>query len=223
VRQVVILRPEPGASRTAAKARALGLEPVLLPLFAPEPLPWNQPAADEFDALLLTSANGVRMAGAGLDRYRILPAYAVGEATAQALRDAGFADVTAGTGDGNAIAARVRADGRRRVLHLAGTTVAPMDISGLSVRRISVYSMASLISERIPTEQAGADAILLVHSPRAGERLSMLLPPARRNGLHVVAISAAALAASGDGWASGHAAARPDDDEMLALARRLCE
>lgn len=223
MRQVVILRPEPGASRTAAKARALGLEPVLLPLFAPEPLPWSPPDAGDFDALLLTSANGVRMAGAGLEKYRGLPVYAVGEATAQALREAGFDQVIAGMGDGNAIAARLRTDGRRRVLHLAGTTVAPMDIGGLSVRRVPVYSMASLTPDLTPIDRADADAILLVHSPRAGERLSALLPPARRSGLHIVAISPAALAACGEGWASTHAVPRPDDDEMLALARRLCE
>lgn len=223
MRQVVILRPEPAAGRTAAKARALELVPVLLPLFAPQPMDWNPPDPADFDALLLTSANGVRMAGAGLERYRGLPAYAVGEATARALRGAGFADVIAGSGDGNAIAARLRADHRKRVLHLAGTTVAPMDISGLSVSRIPVYSMASLTPDLALLEQAGSDAILLVHSPRAGERLSALLPSVRRSGLHVVAISPTALAACGKGWASSHSVPRPDDDEMLALARRLCE
>ncbi len=223
MRQVVILRPEPAASRTAAKARALELEPVRLPLFAPQPMAWNPPDPADFDALLLTSANGVRMAGAGLDRYRGLPAYAVGEATAQALRETSFADVIAGSGDGNAIASRLRVDRRQRVLHLAGTTVAPMDISGLSVSRIPVYSMASLTPDLAPLEQAGSDAILLVHSLRAGERLSALLPSARRSGLHVVAISPTALAACGKGWASSHSVPRPNDDEMLALARRLCE
>jgi uroporphyrinogen-III synthase len=70
---------------------------------------------------------------------------------------------------------------------------------------------------------AAPGTILLVHSPRAGERLAAHLPADRRASLHVVAISANALAACGEGWASGQAPAAPTDDEMLALARRLCE
>jgi uroporphyrinogen-III synthase len=193
------------------------------PLFAPLARDWTPPPVDDFDALLLTSAHGATLAGPDLAHYRSLPAYGVGEATAAALRAAGFATVIAGSGDGSAIAARIAADGHRRVLHLAGTTVAPMDVGPLTVRRIAVYSMASLPADPALVKAATPGAILLVHSPRAGERLAAQLPRDQRRSLHIVAISASALATCGEGWASTQAPALPTDDEMLALARRLCE
>lgn len=221
--RVFILRPEPAAGRTSAKAAAVGLDVRVHPLFAPRPVAWTPPPACQYDALLLTSAHGVRLAGAALAAYRGLPAYAVGEATARALRDAGFADVVAGAGDGSAIAARIAADGHRRLLHLGGTTVAPMAADAIDVTRIAVYSMIGLPPDPALVADAMPGSVLLVHSPRAGERLAAQIGQNARAALHIVAISPAALAACGAGWASGRAAARPVDDEMLALAARLCE
>jgi len=220
---VLILRPEPAAGRTAAKAAALGLRAAVHPLFAPQPIDWTPPAPGMFDALLLTSANAARLAGPMLAIYRGLPAYAVGEATALALRDAGFADVQAGDGDGGAIAARITADGHKRLLHLAGTTVAPMAAAAIDVTRIAVYSMASLPPDPALAAAATPGSVLLIHSPRAGERVAAHIHQQARASLHIVAISPAALAACGAGWASGQAPARPVDDDMLALAARLCE
>lgn len=220
---VLILRPEPAAGRTAAKAKALGLDARLHPLFAPLPVDWTPPRVEQFDALLLTSVNGVHMAGPALQRYRALPAYAVGHTTAQALEAAGFCDVVAGAGDGSTIAARIAADGHRRLLHLAGTTVAPMEAGAIAVTRIAVYSMAALPPDPALVADAAPGTLLLVHSPRAGERLAAQIIGANRTALHIVAISPTALAACGEGWASGQAPALPTDDDMLALATRLCK
>ena len=63
--EVLILRPEPGAGRTAERARKLGLVPVVAPLFAIRALPWTPPDAAGFDAVMLTSANAAREAGGG--------------------------------------------------------------------------------------------------------------------------------------------------------------
>lgn len=221
--RILILRPESAAGRTAASAAAMGMDVRRHPLFAPRPVDWTPPPADRFDALLLTSANGVWMAGSALTDYRALPTYAVGGATARALATRGFADVVAGAGDASAIAARIAADGHRRLLHLAGTTVAPMDTGPVAVTRIAVYGMTTLPPDPALIADATPGAVLLVHSPRAGERLAAQMPPAMRANLHIVAISPHALSACGAGWASGRNAAVPSDDEMLALARRLCE
>src|SRR5690606_10040333 len=77
VRPLIILRPEPGAGRTAARAARMGLTAHLCPLFEARALDWAAPSPGRFDALLLTSAQTVRMAGPQLDQYRALPAYAV--------------------------------------------------------------------------------------------------------------------------------------------------
>jgi uroporphyrinogen-III synthase len=223
VRRLIILRPEPAAGRTADKASRLGFDVLCHPLFAPLPLGWVAPPANGFDSLLLTSANTVRLAGAQLAAYRALPTYAVGAATAAALQEAGFVEVISGEGDASAIAARIAADGHRAVLHLAGTTVAPMEAGPLRLTRIPVYSMASLPPDPTLLRDAIPGTILLVHSPRAGERLAERFPLDQRSALHIVAISHAALAACGSGWASLSAPHKPVDDDMLALALSLCE
>lgn len=219
---LIILRPQPGADRTAGKAAQMGLDARVCPLFEAHPRNWDAPPPDGFDALLLTSAQTVRMAGPGLDLYRALPAYAVGQTTAAAMRQAGFDAVVAGETDGSAIAARIAADGRRSVLHLTGAHSARIEPGPLALQRITTYAMVETQNPALDP-LLREEAVLMVHSPRAGERLSSLIPAERRAQLHVVAISAAALAACGAGWASTRAAELPDDDRMLALARRLCE
>ena len=87
--RVLVLRPEPGASATVEGARRRGLDAVAVPLFSIDPVAWDPPEA-AFDGLLLTSANAVRCGGEKLQSLRGLPAYTVGEATAEAAREAGF-------------------------------------------------------------------------------------------------------------------------------------
>ena len=99
MRPVIILRPEPGASETAARARKLGLQPRLCPLFEARPVSWDAPPPERFDALLMTSAQAARLGGSQLVRYQALPAYAVGSATAQAMAEHGFANVVIGDQD----------------------------------------------------------------------------------------------------------------------------
>jgi uroporphyrinogen-III synthase len=222
VTPVIILRPEPGASESAARARRLGLLPRLCSLFEARPIAWEAPPREDFDALLMTSAQAARLGGAQLARYHGLPAYAVGSATARAMAEEGFQNIVHGDLDGSAIAARIAADGHHRLLHLGGTTVAPIAPGPLNIQRVPVYT----IGEK---PEAGLhallepDAVLLVHSPRAGSRLAAIVDPLQRRDLHIIAISPAALEACGQGWASGEAPGQPDDERMLALAVRLCE
>ena len=41
--RMLVLRPEPGASATVAKARERGLDAVVMPLFTVEPVAWEAP------------------------------------------------------------------------------------------------------------------------------------------------------------------------------------
>ncbi|MGC4251294.1 MAG: uroporphyrinogen-III synthase [Sphingobium sp.] len=222
MRPLVILRPEPGAGRTAERATQMGLTATRCLLFEGRALDWDAPSPDGFDALLITSAQTVRLAGPRLALYRALPAYAVGRATAAAMEAAGFGRVIAGETDGTAIAARIAADGHRSVFLPGGVDTAPIEPGPLTLHRTAVYEMIEMEVGALDG-LIGQGAVLMVHSPRAGRRLAALVPPGRRGNLHVVAISAAAQAACGARWASIQAAENPDDDRMLALARRLCE
>ena len=219
---ILVLRPEPGAAATVARAEAMGLAAVAAPLFTIGPRAWTPPPAERFDALLLTSANAVRHAGPDLARYRALPAYAVGAATAAAARAAGLAVAHAGEGDATALLARLAADGRARPLHLAGEEVRDAAHPAIEAERIVVYA-AVPVPALFPAARAALDAgaIALLHSPRAGARLAALVPNRARHRL--AAISPAAAAAAGPGWCAVAVAAAPTDAALLAAAARLCE
>jgi uroporphyrinogen-III synthase len=97
--RILIVRPAPGNAATAAAVSGMGLEPVVVPLFEIRPLEWDAPSPDEFDAVAMTSANAARHGGAGLARFAQLPVFAVGEATAEAARMAGFREIQVATGN----------------------------------------------------------------------------------------------------------------------------
>ena len=82
MKPVLVLRPEPAATATAEKARSLGLEPIVVPLFEIQRVAWDAPDPSAFDALLLTSANAIRIGGDQLQALRGLPVHAVGDRTA---------------------------------------------------------------------------------------------------------------------------------------------
>ena len=213
---LLVLRPEPGASRTADTARALGLSPVVRPLFAAEARDWAAPDAALFDAVMMTSANAARHGGAALAAYHHLPLYAVGPATAAAAHEAGFASVITGDADAAALAARIDADGRRHVLHLAGEDRTSLCDHRFVCTPVTVYAVVDR-----PVDLPRGRAIALLHSPRAARRFAAVCDG--RDAVDVIAISAATAAAAGAGWRSVAAVAQPDDDAILALAVRLCD
>jgi uroporphyrinogen-III synthase len=213
MRPLLLLRPEPGLTASSERSTALGLEVVACPLFRIEPLPWEVPDASRYDALLLTSANAVRHGGLELAKLKTLPVHAVGAATADAARDAGFRVETVGEGSVADLLANLPAE--VKLLHLAGEDHrAPEDAR---VERIIAYRAAVVAQPPLP-DLAGI--VVAVHSPRAGRRLGELAT--ERDRTSIAAISDAAADAVGQGWESIDVAERPDDASLLALAAMLC-
>jgi len=223
---LLICRPEPGASATAARAREARLTPVVAPLFTVEPLAWTPPGPGTCDAVVMTSANAVRHAGVQLAGYIALPAYAVGDATASAMHDAGFADIIPGTADADALMATIGQGPHRRLLHLRGEDYRPLEAAGFQVQSIPVYhTMAADALKAAAIEALRGGAVAMLHSPRAAVLFGRLIDDAGldRAATRIVAISPAAAAAAGPGWKSVTAAPVPADAHMLAIARELCE
>jgi uroporphyrinogen-III synthase len=221
-RSVLIVRPQPGASATAERATRLGLTPIVAPLFAIRPLEWKPPSSPRFDAVLLTSANAARHGGEGLRAYSDLPCYAVGEATAEAARAAGFRDVRVGSADVAAAAEMMAADRIGSVFHPHGLHHVAIPGPGLGRIGIAVYEAESVDALPDPARAAlAAGALVLIHSPRAGALLADLIedPTAVR----IAAISPAAAQAAGSGWRECHVAASPRDEALLELAAKLCK
>lgn len=215
---VLILRPQPGADETADRARARGLEPVIAPLFTVRPLDWDPPSPDDFDAVLVTSANAPRQAGDALASFTHLPAYAVGDASAAAAREAGFGTVRIGPSDGAAALRLMESDGIRRAVHFTAPEPAELPRSDVSITQIPVY--ITLPGDRLPDEAiaaVNAGAVVLLHSPRAAELFGDLIDE-RRGMSRIAAISDAAAAAAGTGWADIVVASEPRDDALVDVA-----
>lgn len=223
---VLVLRPEPGASATAARAHAMELGCIVAPLFTVHALGWQLPDPAEFDAVMMTSANAARLGGAGLTALRGLPLYAVGAATAAAARAAGFARVIAGDEDVAALVPRAARDGVRTLLHLAGREHRAPVASGVVVTTRIVYASDALAA--LPDIAAAAlhrGAVALLHSPRAATLFASLLTAAGldRDAIAIAALSPAVSAAAGVGWRDAAIADMPTDDALLAAAARLCD
>lgn len=211
MKPLLVLRPEPGASATAERARTLGLDVRRHPLFVPRALPWTMPDGS-FDALLLTSANAVGLAG----RLPDLPAHAVGEATAAAAKASGLAVQSVGSGGVADLLAGLPAG--LRLLHLAGEERILPAGTRQTITSVAVYRMEPL---PLPPADLIEGSVALIHSPAAGRRISEL--EAARKTIRIAAISPAAAAACGPGWDRCEAAAEPNDAALLSLAAKLCE
>lgn len=212
MRRLVVLRPEPGASATIERARERGLEAIGVPLFEVEPLAWEVPDRDQFDGLLLTSANAARHSGTDL---RMLPVYAVGEATADAARELGYTIARVGDGGVDQLLGSIDPD--LALLHLCGADRREPRNARQRIMSIAVYRAVPVGRPDLATAR---DAVVMVHSPRAGRRLAELMGD--RGSTIIAAISPAAAEAAGIGWAVVECAEKPNDDALLALAARLC-
>lgn len=214
---VLILRPREAANRTAERALALGLNPIHHPLFALVPLDWSLPDTPA-TALLLTSANAVRLAGPLPGALTRLPVFAVGETTAQAGRASGLTVEWVGDSDGAAAVRALAVAGHTVAWHLRGRDARVLPPSPVSLAPLITYA-AEPIDAPLPALPPGTVALL--HSPRAAERFAELMPAESRAGLVLVAISAATADAAGGGWRRVEVAKRPADDAMLTLAAKL--
>ncbi len=224
--KLLILRPRPGADESAGRAVAKGLEPVVAPLFTIWPLDWEAPDADGIEAVLMTSANGARHAGEQVRAFTTLPCYAVGEASAEAARAAGFRDVRPGRSDGAATIARMAADGIARALHLCGRDHIEVAHPQVALIRRLVYAAEAVDALPPPALQAIEDgAVAMLHSPRAGRLFASLADEAglERERIRLAAISEAAAEAAGSGWKNMVIAAAPSDHALLEVAAQLCQ
>ncbi|AVO46754.1 uroporphyrinogen-III synthase [Phreatobacter cathodiphilus] len=188
--RVLVTRPEPEAARTVAVLASLGHEALVAPLFTAEPVAADLGGA--FDALAVTSARTTTLMPAeALAGFASLPAFAVGDRTAEALAAAGFVDIRPAAGDVEALAALIAAAGLApgaRILHpggeeRAGDLAAALAPAGLAVIPAAVYRMRP--AEALPGAvdaalRAGTLDAVLHYSPRAAELFAGLSRAAGR-------------------------------------------
>ncbi|MGH6873042.1 MAG: uroporphyrinogen-III synthase, partial [Rhizomicrobium sp.] len=96
---MLVTRPAGDGEATAEKLKALGHDPILAPLIDIQFRDGGEIALDGVQAILATSANGVRAIARRTPR-RDVALFAVGRQTAAAARAARFARVRSADGDG---------------------------------------------------------------------------------------------------------------------------
>jgi uroporphyrinogen-III synthase len=198
--RIWITRTQPGADATAERVRALGHEAVIAPLLAVRTVEDAVLDLKGVSALAFTSANGVR-AFAELSGERTLRVFAVGAATAQAARAAGFATVLSADGDVDALAEGIasrRTQLPGAVLHAgalepAGDLVGALEKHGVIARQAILYETGPVqLSEAQAKSLVQVDAALL-HSPRAAKALAAVLKAHPAPGLRALGLSKAVM------------------------------
>lgn len=231
---LLLTRPE-AASRDFAAALEAALpgrfEAVIAPVMGIEARADVALDLDGVQALLFSSANGVACLAARTAR-RDLPAWCVGDLTARAAREAGFAALSA-SGDVAALAALARAETRPgagvllhvRGEHAAGDLAGALAADGIAVRAAEIYrqvpcAITGDVAARLDT---GGIAVVALFSPRSARLFGA---QARAAGWPLGGVTAVSLSGAADaaletcGFGRRMIADRPDRDAMIAALAR---
>lgn len=225
--RVLVTRPQPGADTTAERLSALGHDVRTAPLFTVHSLQWSPPG-EVIDALMVTSANAMRLSGPLLEAWRALPCYAVGEATAKAAAERGFTRIIVGDGDASALAAQMAADGVGVALHLAGREHRAVAGGALRIVTRTVYAadpVGRLGADVESALSAGTVDRVLLYSARAAGAFAALMDGAGidRGGVALGAMSDRVADAAGEGWRGIAVAPAPVEDQLFAACGLLCD
>ncbi|NNG02795.1 MAG: uroporphyrinogen-III synthase [Inquilinus sp.] len=228
----LITRPREDSEAVARALAERGHRSIIAPILEIDTTDAAVPDLADVQALLFTSANGAR-AFARISARRDIAVLAVGDATAAAAREAGFAAVESAAGDVEdlaRLAATSLSPTNGPLLHVAGThragdLQARLEAAGFSVRRAVLYTARA--ATVLPP--AATDALAMVgltgvvfFSPRTAAEFDSLVRAAgladRLAGLTAMCLSQAVAARleSAD-WGELAVAARPELPALLAL------
>ncbi|MBS0275776.1 MAG: uroporphyrinogen-III synthase [Proteobacteria bacterium] len=159
--RILVTRPEEDAAEISKVLRAMGHDVIAAPLLHIKFYDGPEIALDNVQAILATSANGVRSVARRTPR-RDVPLFAVGPQTQAEARAAGFTSIRNANGDGAALARATVQWAMPQggtLLHAAGAEaskflVAELQKSGFTVRREVLYEAQA--AERFPDVAARA-------------------------------------------------------------------
>ncbi|WP_439365048.1 uroporphyrinogen-III synthase [Bradyrhizobium sp. DASA03005] len=200
---ILVTRPHPDNEATADNLRARGHAVLLAPALKLEPVAFQGESDVSYDAVLVTSANAIRALVLQLPDLGLLqlPLFAVGEHTAAAAREAGFAEVIVAGGDAASLRDKVMQSARDKVLkkkstllYLAGGDLSrdlggELGAEGFRVVTRTTYRMAPV--KHLPREVCegfaahGIEAVL--HYSRRSARA--FLDAARDEGVEISALA----------------------------------
>lgn len=188
--RLLVTRPKEDAAPLIKILKAQGHEPVLFPLLKIKNEVDGAKAlhaykAEDIQALIVTSANGVR-AFAATDKRRSFKVMAVGDASARAAQDAGFQLVESASGDVETLSSLIKetCDPKKGIfLHIAGSKVAGnlkglIEADGFVYERVVLYSAEKVTAFSAPLKKEifeGKIEGVLLYSPRTAVSFVELL------------------------------------------------
>jgi len=223
--RILVTRPREDGEAIAARLKAAGHAPLLAPLLEPR---WFDGAVLDLagiDAILATSANGVRALVRRTAR-RDIPIFAVGPQTAEEARAAGFARIENADGDARALAAAVpRWLARGTLLHVCGeqnegALAETLTATGYAVRREILYVVEArpLPDDAAQALRDGAVDAALFFSPRSARIFMEQADGMPLHNVSAVCISPATAAAVPQAvFREIRIAPKPNQDALLAL------
>lgn len=232
--RLLVTRPENDATAFAQILSRHGHEAILAPLMEIRSHPGPEVSLAGVQAVLATSANGIRALAARTSR-RDIAVYAVGPQTSEAADNAGFAPVHNAEGNSQALVEFVTRHANPQagaLLHAAGEETAGAVREDLTARGFQVetlvlygaYPAASLPPEAVRALTESAANGVMLFSPKSAGIFASLVTSAglapRCASITAYCISAATAAALAP-VTFGHVAiaATPNQDAMLALLK----
>jgi len=229
--RLLVTRPLEDAQELAGVLQAAGHDVLVDPVLEIVPTTEEPPKLDGVQALLATSANGVR-AFAKLTPRRDLELFAVGSATAEVARLLGFTKIARAEGHvaglARLTAARLEPE-KGPLMHIAGRHTAGdlkslLEAHGFKVERQVLYTARAAQALCKETQQRLASQTLdgvLFFSPRSARIFVSLADTAAltQSLERLVAFCLSppiAEAAEDARWAAIRIAARPDQEALLA-------
>ena len=238
----LLTRPRPDSETLAALLQDRGVKSLIEPVINIHPLDdILLPDLDKMQALLLTSANGVRALAQLLGpppEARHIALLAVGAASAEAARQLGFQNVVSAGGNVDSLVALARAQlnpAHGPLLHVAGTKVAGdlaamLKSHGFYVQRERIYEARARAQLSPEAQYALTDNqidMVLFFSPRSARTFAKLSCAAAVDSalaqVTAICLSAAvAKAASGVTWRRVRIARKPEKAALLdEVAREI--
>jgi len=225
--KILITRPQEDGKEIARRLAERGHQALLAPLLTPRFHDGPEPDLKGVQAILATSANGIR-AFVHRSQRRDFSVFAVGPQTAEEARKSGFTEVRNADGDAKALAlaATLWAAKKGVLLHVCGedapgTLAENLTLRGFKVRRCPLYAIepaTSLPDEaRSALEKRELDAAMFF-SPKSARIFGVLadgLPTDNLTALCISAATAQAVAPMGFGHVA--VAAKPNQAAILAL------
>ncbi len=236
--RLLVTRPKEDSEGLVQALDQMGVASRVEPLLNIEVDAKAKVTLDGVQALLITSANGVR-AFAEVEKNRQIGVLAVGDSSARAAREAGFKAVESASGDVEALADLVKQrlkpeDGA--LLHVAGSRVAGdlgglLEGAGYTYKRAVLYHASKAESLTQETKKAIRNGELdgvVFFSPRTAESFVSLARKARLQKscreMTVYCLSrAVAEKASALNWKTVETAEKPEQDALLDRVRKAFE